>query len=130
MSNKTQSIAGSGGSSRRSFSREWKRAIVEQTLAPGASLALIARQNDVNANQVFKWRRLYEQGRLEARRTRMLAVRIEDPPAERSESRAPVPEAAPRASGKLTIELRRGRVIVEGPVDLMALREVIERLRC
>ncbi len=41
-----------------------KRRIVEATLAPGASVALIARANGVNANQVFAWRRLYREGKL------------------------------------------------------------------
>ncbi len=34
-----------------------KRRIVELTLVPGASVALVARTHGVNANQVFKWRR-------------------------------------------------------------------------
>lgn len=41
-----------------------KRKIVEETLAPGASVARVARANGVNANQVFSWRRLYRAGRL------------------------------------------------------------------
>jgi transposase-like protein len=41
-----------------------KRRIVELTLVPGASVALVARAHGVNANQVFKWRRAFEQGEL------------------------------------------------------------------
>ena len=36
----------------------------ELTLEPGASVALVARANGVNANQVFKWRRALERGEL------------------------------------------------------------------
>ena len=36
-----------------------KREIVAATLVPGASVSVIARQYDVNANQVFSWRRRY-----------------------------------------------------------------------
>lgn len=36
-----------------------KREIVEATLQPGASVSVVARQYDVNANQVFAWRRRY-----------------------------------------------------------------------
>ena len=36
-----------------------KREIVAATLAPGASVSVVARQYDVNANQVFGWRRRY-----------------------------------------------------------------------
>ena len=39
-----------------------KRRIVELTLVPGASVALVARAHGVNANQVFKWRREFERG--------------------------------------------------------------------
>ena len=38
---------------------------MEETLQPGASVAVIARQHGVNANQVFHWRKLYREGRLE-----------------------------------------------------------------
>ena len=36
-----------------------KRGIVEETLQPGALVAVVARRHEVNANQVFGWRRLY-----------------------------------------------------------------------
>jgi len=34
-------------------------------LAIGASVAVIARAHGVNANQVFQWRKLYHEGRLD-----------------------------------------------------------------
>ncbi len=34
-----------------------KREIVAATFEPGASVSVVARQYDVNANQVFMWRR-------------------------------------------------------------------------
>ena len=43
--------------------RRWpealKREIVTATFEPGASVSVVARQYDVNANQVFMWRRRY-----------------------------------------------------------------------
>src|SRR5262249_13138653 len=48
---------GSGQSKRRRWSEAQKRQIVAESMVPGASVALIARRHDVNANQVFKWRR-------------------------------------------------------------------------
>ena len=36
-----------------------KREIVAATLQPGASVSIVARQYNVNANQVFSWRRRY-----------------------------------------------------------------------
>jgi transposase len=38
-----------------------KREIVAASLAPGASVSIVARQYDVNANQVFSWRRRYRE---------------------------------------------------------------------
>ena len=36
-----------------------KREIVAASYAPGASVSMVARRYDVNANQVFLWRKLY-----------------------------------------------------------------------
>lgn len=53
---------------RRVFrSRALKRQIVEETLQQGASVSRVARKYGVNANQVFCWRRLYQQGGLALR---------------------------------------------------------------
>src|SRR5512147_2341576 len=53
-------------SKRRYRSKHERRQIVEETLQPGASVAVIARRHGVNANQVFHWRKLYREGRLDA----------------------------------------------------------------
>src|SRR3954467_8218771 len=56
-----------------------KRQIVRLTMEPGASVAEIARAHGVNANQVFKWRRLFERGQLfdgPSRATALLPVTI------------------------------------------------------
>src|ERR1043166_837352 len=46
---------------RRRKRRDWpealKRRIVAETLEPGSSVSIVARRHDVNANQLFKWRR-------------------------------------------------------------------------
>ena len=44
---------------RRSWTMEEKRRIVDQSLADGASIAEIARLHDLNANQLFTWRRQF-----------------------------------------------------------------------
>lgn len=43
---------------------EEKRRIVEEAMAPGASVAQVGRLHGVNANQVFLWRRQYQAGDL------------------------------------------------------------------
>jgi transposase-like protein len=52
------------GLTRRRRTIAEKRRVVEETMEPGASVARVARAHEVNANQVFHWRRLYERGRL------------------------------------------------------------------
>ena len=48
----------------RRHSLAFKRAVVELALQPGASVARIAREHDLNTNQVFGWRRAYQDGLL------------------------------------------------------------------
>ena len=54
--------------------------IVEETLNPGASVAIVARAHGVNANLVFGWRKLYQKGLLEpnavALSTPLLPVKV------------------------------------------------------
>ena len=54
----------SGPRLRRSM--EQKRQIVEEAMQPGASVALVARRHDLNANVLFLWRRKYLRGELGA----------------------------------------------------------------
>ncbi len=42
---------------RRRWTLEEKRRIVAETFAPGASVSIVARRHDLNANMLFTWRR-------------------------------------------------------------------------
>ena len=120
-------------SSKRLQRRQWpealKRRIVAETLAPGASVSIVARRHDVNANQLFKWRR---------------EMAVEEPPAETASAASvamlPVeivaePSAARRPervrrSGTIEITFAGGaRVCVRGEVSAETLQRVIELLR-
>jgi transposase len=48
----------------RVYSVEFKQQVVRETLEPGASVSLVARRHDINANVVFEWKRLYRLGKL------------------------------------------------------------------
>jgi transposase len=105
---------------RRRRSVAEKRRIVELTLVPGASVALVARAHDVNANQVFKWRREFERGELPepASPSSLLPVVLSD--ADR-----PQP-----ASASIHIELPgRALISVESGADPILLRSILESLR-
>lgn len=102
-------------------SKEKRRQIVEETLQPGASVAVIARQHGVNANQVFSWRKLYREGRLDLNPSaELVPVRI----AEMVSTEPPV-KLYP---GVIVVEFGRARVRIEGSVDTDNLRLVLERV--
>ncbi len=58
-------IADADGRRRRSWSVDEKR-MVEESLEPGASVSVVDRRYDVNANLLFSWRRQFQDGRLMA----------------------------------------------------------------
>jgi transposase len=96
-----------------------KRQIVEETFAAGASASVVARRYDVNANQLFRWRREWRDGLLGggAGEPRLVPVRV----AAEGSSAA--------TTGVIEIEVAQGaRIRVIGTVDAAALRQVLEVL--
>ncbi|WP_228393860.1 IS3 family transposase [Pseudomonas helleri] len=55
-----------GQERRRRWSTEQKLAMVRESLEPGQSVSVVARRNGINANQLFLWRKLYQDGSLSA----------------------------------------------------------------
>ncbi|MPM34992.1 hypothetical protein SDC9_81582 [bioreactor metagenome] len=102
-----------------------KRAIVEETLQPGASVAQIARKHGVNANQVFLWRKIYREGLLPDAKPALLPVTLTPPMVSDQ-----LPAASSSAStGCLTIEFGQVRVRIEGRPDAEVLRLVLAALQ-
>jgi transposase len=109
-------------SKRRYRSKQERRAVVDETLRPGASVAVIARRHGVNANQVFHWRKLYREGRLDVEPpAQLVPVRITEVV---SDDRP----AAKLCAGVIVVEVGRARIRVEGSVDADALRLILERV--
>jgi transposase len=121
---------------RRRYTIAEKRAIVEETRAKGASVAEVAQRHGINANVVFVWRRLYQQGLLNAdaraEAPPLLPVQIETPTLVPTGSAlAKVASRARRRGGDGDIEIEFGggvRVRVHGAVDRATLARVIEAL--
>jgi transposase len=111
-----------GRKNRRRTIRE-RREIVEETLLPGASVSRVARRHDVNANQVFYWRKLYREGQL-GTATNLLPVKVAN---DRSVEARKEGDIIPR-SGTMEIKLSKGTLRIFGTVDVMVLRAVIEWL--
>jgi transposase len=134
---RTIDALGRRGGSRRYRTIEEKRRIVEDSLVPGASVALIARKYEVNGNLVFAWRRLYQQGLLEVRDAgvalAMMPVKVSEPTKRTIRAarkrRASTPALSVKSAGLIEIELASGQCIrVHGEVDEMALAKIIELL--
>jgi transposase len=107
---------------RRQWSEASKRRIVAETLEPDASVSIVARRHDVNANQLFKWRREMAPPVAAAQSVTMLPVAIVPEPG--------TPRGRARRSGTIEITLAGGaRVCIRGEVSPEALQQVIELLR-
>jgi transposase len=100
-----------------------RRAIVEETLLPGASVSRVARRHDVNANQVFYWRKRYREGQLGGTATNLLPVKVAN-----ERAGTAVKDDFPTRSGTLEIQLSKGTLRLVGAVDVAALRVAIECL--
>ena len=59
---------GGTGERRRTRSLDERKRIVEEALAPGASVAAVARRHGLNANLIFKWIRRSREGWRDRRR--------------------------------------------------------------
>lgn len=121
--------AGSTKRQRRSIAE--KRRMVEETLAPGASVARVARAHGVNANQVFGWRKLYLAGKLGEQKPgmKLLPVHVRESlptPAAVEPGWADV--AKPQAS-TIHIELKHVQIRIEGSADPVLVRTLLECLR-
>lgn len=124
-------MVGVASGRRRFRTAEEKRRIVEQTLSSDVSVASIAREHGVNANQVFYWRKLYHAGQLAAseqsNEVRFLPVSVaEDVPA----SEAPEESASIDRRVTINVEIPGCALVsVEGAVDASIVRAVMESLR-
>jgi len=126
----TIEVSTSNSAKRVQRTAEEKRRIVEATLVPGASIARVAREHGVNANQVFQWRYEYRNGASWAAkqaRTELLPVTLAAEPSRMITPEAP---AVAASSGAIHIELPgRALVTVENGVDAALVRVVLESLQ-
>jgi transposase len=93
-----------------------KRRIVAATRESGASVSVVARRHDVNANQLFAWCRRYGDG---------AAGRPVDPGGLVPVSLVPAPRGAASA-GSIEIEFSGGIVVrISGAVEAGTLRQIL-----
>ena len=92
---------------------------MEETLQPGVSVAVIARNHGVNANQVFHWRKLYREGKLgngDVPSVKLLPVRLND-------------STPNEQTGSIRIKLSEAEIEISGAGHPECLRVILETLR-
>jgi transposase len=126
-------VAGGSSRSRRHWAVSEKRRIVEETLSSTRSLASLARQHGLNANQLFYWRKQYRAGQLcedsftEQRGVQLLPISVSGDEPLAAEP-VPIETSAPRLTVNIEIP-GRALVSLEGAIDAMFIRTVLEGLR-
>ena len=133
ISEERPSTAGGGQVRRR---RRWsdaqKRQIVAETHEPGVSVPMVAQRYNLNANQIFRWRRLFREAERAGGAGRFVPVVVEGAmgPGAVSATMGPRSDDGaakdPPATGRMEIVLSGDRrVIVDQAVDGPALSRVI-----
>jgi len=115
--------------SRRRHSKALKREMVEATLDGKTSVSIIARQYDINANQLFLWRKQYHDGLLgDATQAALLPVKVKA--ASQSTATMSVDDSAVLSSdGAIEIILSNHyRVVVRGKACQQSLLTILQML--
>lgn len=109
----------------RRHSDEFKLAVVTQSLLPNASVSRIAREHNINANQVLAWRKLFGDGKQLPSETScaLLPVTVAVPALARH-----VPEPMRTSPGVIELTVGKACLRLEGAVDTAVLNLVLQRL--
>ena len=108
--------------------------MVQLTMEPDANVAEVARAHGVNANQLFKWCRLFEKGQLGeaagAGSTALLPISVASAADTTEELEEAQPQEQVSAGGAIHIEFPgRAMISVESGADPILVRSVLESLR-
>jgi transposase len=121
--------------SRRFRTLEEKARIVAESRVPGTSVAQVARRHEVNANQVFAWRRLADQGLLRSHagegEIKLLPIKVAGTRRKRFGDARARPSVVPAsAEGRIEITLPDGvRIAICGAVSGERIAQVLAVLR-
>jgi transposase len=112
----------------RHHTDEFKRAVVTRSLTSGASVSLIAREHNINANQVFAWRKAFKEGKLGPSASvdfKLLPVTIAELPIPKPKQS---PEMTATSAGVIQLEVGKVSLRIEGVADASTLSLIMERL--
>ena len=128
---------------RRNWPTEVKLRIIEEALAPGASISAVADRNGVCRSLLYTWLRLVRDDKIRGisitpqSTTSFVPIRIEPPanmpvPTAKADGDPPTPQRAPSRGRRLAlveIALTNGRVIkVDECIDPAALAQLVAAL--
>ncbi len=107
---------------RRRHSLTFKRRVVAEMLAGQESVSVIARRHDINANLLFKWKKLYLSGGENTnQQTNLLPIQVAKTPHDQ------IPD--PMSPGRIEIVLGTNQwITVHGEVSRDALQTALEVL--
>ena len=111
-------------------SEEFKRSVVEQSYLPGTSVARLARNHDINANQIFAWRKLFRDAALPT----IAGIDVALIPVTLSDPIVTVPSVTPSkpsdgaTRGIIEIDVGKTRLTIRGTPDASVLEAVLARL--
>ena len=113
---------------------EFKIALVEQSLQPGACVAQIARENGINDNLLFNWRHQYRKGGLlpsEKNMPALLPVTLTPEPDNKIPAPAQEPEQINTPSDSLCCELvlPAGTLRLKGKLTPALLQTLIREIK-
>ena len=107
----------------KQHSPEFKRAVVEKSLVEGTSVSRLAREFNINANQVFTWRR-----QLAGQHSGSAGKASQLVPVTVLNSSDHADEHAVPSAGVLLLTVGSAQLRLEGRVDAATLDQVLARL--
>ena len=108
----------------------FKRSVVEQSYLPDISVARLAREHGINANQIFAWRKLFRDTALPTTAGSDVALI----PVTLSDTIVTAPSVAPSKPsddgkvGIIALDVGKARLTIRGTPDATVLEAVLARL--
>ena len=111
---------------RPNFPTVFKRKVVETSYQPGTSVSMIAREHDINANMVFRWRQQYQDGAFGpvGQSATLLPVEVIETPVG-----LPPPVPLPQEShSEILVEVGEAKLRITGTPDPQTLQLTLQQL--